>query len=88
MAKEGKSKIVSLSLDPQMHDLIKESAVKLGHKNVSQVIRDLVDKYMWLLVNDGDDVPVIIKIPGSLVEDKGGLRTWLKAKAEAIADAL
>lgn len=88
MAKEVKSKIVSLSLDPQMHDLIKEAAVKLGHKNVSQVIRDLVNKYMWLLVNDGDDIPVIIRVPGSLADDKESLRAWLKAKGEAIADAI
>ena len=42
MAKENKIKIMSLSLDLEMYDLIKNSAKKLGHKNVSQLIRDLV----------------------------------------------
>lgn len=88
MAKDGKSKIVSLSLDPEMHETIKEAANKLGHKNVSQLIRDLVSKYLGLLVNDSDEIPVIIRIPGSLVDRPEELRSWLKAKAEAIADAV
>lgn len=88
MAKEGKSKIVSLSLDPEMHDTIKDAATRLGHKNVSQVIRDLVSKYLGLLVNDTDDIPVIIRIPGELVGDKGSLKAWLMAKSEAITDAI
>lgn len=88
MAKEAKSKIVSLSLDPEMHDTIREAASKLGHKNVSQVIRDLVSKYLPLLVNDGDDVPVILRIPGPVAEDQTRLREWLRVKSEAIANAL
>jgi len=88
MAKDGKSKIVSLSLDPEMHEVIKEAATKLGHKNVSQVIRDLVSKYLGLLVNDSDEISVIIRVPSSMVEDPDRLRGWLAAKAEAIADAL
>jgi len=88
MAKDGKTKIVSLSLEPEMHELIKDSAKKLGHKNVSQLIRDLVSKYLGLLVNDSDEVPVILRIPGELLEDPEGLKAWLKLKSEAIADAL
>lgn len=88
MAKDGKSKIVSLSLDPEMHETIKEAANKLGHKNVSQLIRDLVSKYLGLLVNDGDEIPVIIRIPGDLLDRPEDLRAWLKAKAEAIANAV
>jgi Arc/MetJ-type ribon-helix-helix transcriptional regulator len=88
MSKDGKSKIVSLSLDPEMHEVIRDAAKKLGHKNVSQVIRDLVSKYLSLLVNDADEIPVIIRVPNSLTEDPERLRGWLAAKAEAIADAL
>lgn len=88
MAKDGKSKIVSLSLDPEMHEIIKEAANKLGHKNVSQVIRDLVSKYLGLLVNDSDEIPVIIRIPGGLLDRPEELRAWLNAKAEAIANAV
>lgn len=88
MNKEKKVKIISLSLDPEMHDLIKDSAKKLGHKNVSQLIRDLVSKYIGLLVNDTEETPVIVRVPNSLSEDKEKLRSWLRSKADAIAEAL
>jgi hypothetical protein len=87
MSKE-KIKIVSLSLDPEMHEQIKSSARKLGHKNVSQVIRDLVSKYLGLLVNDSDDIPVIIKIPSELKDNPDKLKSWLYQKSEAITKAL
>jgi hypothetical protein len=88
MAKESKIKIMSLSLDPEMYDLIKNSAKKLGHKNVSQLIRDLVTKYLDLLVNDADDTPVILRIPAEVREDSEKLRAWLHVKADAITNAL
>lgn len=86
--KESKIKIMSLSLDPEMHELIKNSAKKLGHKNVSQLIRDLVSKYLDLLVNDSDDIPVILRIPNGLKDDPEALKSWLRIKMEAIANAL
>ncbi len=88
MSKDSKTKIVSLSLEPEMHEAVKEAAKKLGHKNVSQVMRDLVSKFLGLLVNDSDEIPVIIRVPGKLVGDPEGMRRWLQAKSEAIADAL
>jgi Arc/MetJ-type ribon-helix-helix transcriptional regulator len=84
----SKAKIVSVSLDPEMHEAIKSASNKLGHKNASQVVRDLISKYLDLLVNDTEDVPVIIRIPGDIVGDDERLRSWLRTKAEAIADAL
>jgi metal-responsive CopG/Arc/MetJ family transcriptional regulator len=88
MPKDSKAKIVSLSLDPDMHETIKIASKKLGHKNVSQVIRDLVSKYLDLLVNENDDISVIMKIPRILLDDPEKLKSWLKVKSEAIADAL
>lgn len=85
---KDKIKIMSLSLDPEMHDLIKSSAKKLGHKNVSQLIRDLVSKYLDLLVNDSDDMTVILRIPNHLKENSEELRSWLDQKSEAITKAL
>jgi Arc/MetJ-type ribon-helix-helix transcriptional regulator len=85
---KAKAKIVSVSLDPEMHEAIKSASNKLGHKNASQVVRDLISRYLGLLVNDTDDVPVIIRVPGEIVGDEERLRSWLGAKAEAIADAL
>jgi len=82
------TKIVSLSLDPEMHDLIKSSAKKLGHKNVSQLIRDLVSKYLDLVVNEKDEIPVIIRIPGEIKSDPEAIRKWLYKKSDAISQAL
>lgn len=88
MNKENKIKIMSLSLDPDMHELIKNSAKKLGHKNVSQLIRDLVSKYLDVLVNDSDDIPVILRIPNHLKESPEALSNWLALKSDAIVKAL
>lgn len=88
VTRESKNKIVSISLDTEMHDSIKKASVRLGHNNTSQVVRELISKYLWLISNDSDYVPVIIKIPSSLLGKDDNLREWLNLKAEAIADAL
>jgi hypothetical protein len=85
---ENKTKIMSLSLDEDMYNLIKDSSKKLGHKNVSQMIRELISKYLDLLINDQDEIPVIIKIPSELVEDKDELRSWLDSRINAIIKSL
>lgn len=85
---ENKLKIMSLSLDPEMYDLVKSSAKKLGHKNVSQMIRDLISKYLDLIVNDNDDIPVILRVPSELKDDPESLKNWLEVKVNAIAMAL
>lgn len=71
-----------------MHDLIKSSAKKLGHKNVSQLIRDLVSRHLDLMVNDRDEIPVIIRIPGELKGNRDSIRNWLYKKSDAISEAL
>lgn len=88
MSGDKKTKIVSLSLDPEMHELIKNSSKKLGHKNVSQLVRDLVSKYLDLMVNDKDEIPVILHVPGNLKGNRDGLLEWLNRKSAAIAEAL
>lgn len=80
------TKIVSLSLEPDMHELIKVSAKKLGHKNVSQLIRDLVSRYLDLMTNERDETPVIIRVPNELKGDD--LKDWLRRKSDAISEAL
>lgn len=84
---ENKLKIMSLSLDSEMHDRVKNASKKLGHKNVSQMIRDLISKYLDLLVNDNDEIPIILKVPSDL-KDPNELRTWMNQKTEAIVKAL
>lgn len=85
---ENKLKIMSLSLDENMYNLVKDSSKKLGHKNVSQMIRELISKYLDLLVNDKDEIPIIIRVPGELKDEPEKLRSWLSSKTNAIVKAL
>lgn len=85
---ENKLKIMSLSLDSDMYDLIKTSSKKLGHKNVSQMIRDLINKYLDLLVNDNDEIPIILKVPSNLKNKPQELESWLKVRTDAVVKAL
>ncbi len=80
-------KIISLSVEPEMHDLLKISAKKMRW-SVSKLCRHLVEKHLDLVVNDGDKVPVIFKIPESLRSDEVALRQWLEAKVNATVNAL
>lgn len=77
-------KVISMSIDSEMHDLLKTSSKKLGC-SVSELVRNLVDKYLGLLVNDGDEVPVILRVPADLKGEE--LRNWLTVKTKAIANA-
>ena len=86
---EGKTKlkIMSLSIEPEMQDLLKASAKKAGC-SVSHLIRDLVEKHLSLIVNEGEEIPVIIKVPAHLKGDEPGLRQWLDSRIEAVIKAL
>lgn len=85
---DNKTKIMSLSLDSDMYELVKNSSKKLGHKNVSQMIRDLINKYLDLLVNDRDEIPIILKVPSDLKGNPDALRTWLSSRIDAVVKAL
>jgi hypothetical protein len=79
--------VMSLSVKPEMHVLLKTSAKKIG-RSVSDLVRTLVEKYLPLIVNDGQDIPVILKVPSALRGDEEGLRKWLAIKTDAITKAL
>lgn len=85
---ENKSKIISVSLSKEMHDLVKETSKKLGHKNVSLLFRELISKYLNLLLDDDDNIPIMIKVPSHLIDDKDKLIKWMDVKVQAIAEAL
>lgn len=88
MSNENKTKIISVSLSPEMHDLVKETSKKLGHKNVSLLFRELISKYLNLMLDENDETAVMLKIPNDLIEDKEKLKQWLSIKSNAIADVL
>ena len=78
---------MSMSIEPQMQELLKASAKKAGC-SVSNLIRDLVDKHLSLIVNEGDEIPIILKVPAHLKGDENNLRKWLYVKTDAIAKEL
>ena len=87
MSDGDKLKIMSLSIEPEMHDLLKNAAKKAGC-SVSSLIRKLVDKHLNLIVNEGEEIPIILKVPTYLKEDEDALRKWLALKSDAIVKAL
>jgi hypothetical protein len=84
---DKKLKIMSLSVEPEMQELLKKSAQKMRW-STSQLVRELVKKYLDLLVQDKEEVPVILRIPNDLKDDAIALRNWLEIKKEAIVKAL
>jgi len=85
---DKKIKIMSLSLEPELHEHIKNSAKRLGHKNVSKMIRELISNYLDLMVNEGDETPVLLKVPNEIRNDEEELKKWLSVKLEALSKAL
>lgn len=82
-----KLKIMSLSVEPEMQELLKNSSKKMGC-SVSSLVRDLVDKHIDLIVNDGEEIPVILKIPTSLRGNPEELKVWLDSRVSGIVKAL
>lgn len=87
MSKNMKLKIMSLSIEPELHELLKSSSKKAGC-SVSSLIRELVEKHLSLIVNEGEDIPIILKIPTHLKGEEEDLRNWLTPRVEAIIKAL
>lgn len=87
MSDNKKLKIMSLSVEPEMQDLLKASAKKYGC-SVSELMRKLVKGYLDLIVNDGEKIPVVLRIPTEVVDNPDELRIWLNSKFDAIVHAL
>jgi hypothetical protein len=82
-----KKKIMSISVEPDLEDLPKLSAKKKTI-SVSQLFRDLVRKYLPLFMNEGDEIPVVLKIPSELRGNEAELRSWLNQRVDAVVKAL
>lgn len=80
---EKKLRVMSISLEPETQEILKNSAKKLGG-NVSSLIRNLVESYLSLIVNEGEEIPVILKVPVYLKDDEENLRKWLASKTDTI----
>ena len=76
-----------ITADLEFRELLNSAAKKAG-KSVSGLIKMLVEKHLSLIVNEGDDIPIIIRVPTHLKEDEEELKKWLSLKSEAIFKAL
>ncbi len=79
-----KLKIMSLSLEPELHELLKDHA-KLKGQSVSEFIRKWCKQYPF---NNNGVIPVVIDIPENLTGDSEGMSSYLAQKSAAIVKAL
>lgn len=79
-----KLSIMSLSIETEMHKLLKDHAKKRNMK-VSEFVRNWIDKYPF---NTTNVIPVVIDIPESMLRDKEALNAFLAKKSQAIVAAL
>lgn len=79
-----KLNIMSLSIEPEMHDLLKEHA-RRRNMSVSEFVRKWLDKYPF---NTDNVIPVVLDIPESLTRDKDSLNAFLTKKSQAITSVL
>jgi metal-responsive CopG/Arc/MetJ family transcriptional regulator len=83
---------MSLSLEPELHEYLKEYAKQEGI-SASKLVRDIVDKYLvkkdkLIVVEKSEEhIPVVLKIPADLRGDDR-LREWLQVRCDAIASKL
>ncbi len=86
-----KLKIMSLSVEPEMQELLKNSSKKMGC-SVSSLVRDLVDKHIDLIVNDGEEIPVMIqntlKAQGMIPRANGEIEVSDEYKEDSILNSL
>jgi hypothetical protein len=79
-----KLNIMSLSIEPELHDLLKEHARKKS-MSVSEFVRKWLDKYPF---NTDNVIPVVIDIPDHAVRDKAVMEEFLRKKCQVISRAL
>ena len=79
-----KLNIMSLSIEPELHDLLRDHANKKG-MSVSEFVRKWLDKYPF---NSSNVIPVVIDIPEALTRDKDALNSFLSKKSQTIVSVL
>jgi len=79
-----KLNIMSLSIEPELHDLLKDHA-KRKSMSVSEFVRKWLDKYPF---NSDSVIPVVLDIPEGLTRDRDALNNFLAKKSQAIVTVL
>lgn len=79
-----KLNIMSLSIEPELHDLLKEHA-KRKSMSVSEFVRKWLDKYPF---NNDGVIPVVVDIPEAYTRNPEALTAFLAKKSQAIVSIL
>lgn len=82
-----KIKNMSVAVDAEFRDLVDVSA-KMCDLSRSELVRKVVEKHLDLVVNDGTNIPVILKIPAKLKGNPEAVNKWLQVKVAVIVQAL
>lgn len=93
MPRAKKSNIMSLAIELEMQDFLKEHA-KVNNVSVSKLIRDLVEihllqtKKVTVVYHDPEYIPIVLKIPANLKGNKEEILNWLNVRVTAVAERL
>lgn len=82
-------KNMSIAIDKEMKEIIESAAKKTGKSN-SSFVRDIVEKYINLEVNDGEEINIVLQIPVAFKSKnkETDLRAWLQSKTNEIVKVL
>ena len=82
-------KNMSIAIDKDLKEKIELAAKKTGKSN-SSLIRHIVEKYIHLEVNEGEEINIVLQIPIQFKskEKEVELRSWLQSRADSIVKAL
>ena len=87
-----KKNIMSMAMDEDMQNALKREARDRGYSSVSAFLRDLVERFalnkVTVIEHETEAIPVVLKIPINLRDNREGLREWMNIKADAIVKAL
>src|SRR4051812_15348453 len=89
-----RKKVMSVAMDEDMQEFLKDYTRKHNIISVSKAIRDLVDTYLrgdrkiTVVQHEPDLVPIVIKVPVKHLGKRDVLKEWLRIRMEAIADRL
>lgn len=91
-------KVMSIAIEPELHEELKDYARKKGLPSVSSFICMVMAKAVKISIDDDpivvgkpvneDVLPVILKIPAHLRGQREALKTWMDAQAAGIVNKL